>query len=168
MRGLITETLYFARNSLFSQYNPDASPDPLTVVAFGDEYLGLYFIGDKTAMYPPGSSVKIETKVKEYTLTEGTKSLLLESWWWIYISGLMSNPDTNINVQFYDDEDQDRLLVTSTEMDLFWADFEIDGICDISNLGTNVVPGDIISDCSGTITITYTPNNQLMGIWDFS
>ena len=38
---------------LFSQYNPDTSPDPLTVVAFGDEYLGLYFIGDKTAMSTP-------------------------------------------------------------------------------------------------------------------
>jgi predicted nucleic acid-binding Zn ribbon protein len=52
--------------------------------------------------------------------------------------------------------------------DLPWSDFEISGDCDTLGLGTYVLQGDTITDCSGTITIRHRPTNSLIGVWEFN
>jgi len=51
--------------------------------------------------------------------------------------------------------------------DVLWSDMDIDGICNTSGLGTYVTPGDKITRCFETITITYIPNNEEIDSWLF-
>lgn len=57
---------------------------------------------------------------------------------------------------------------TVTPSNVLWSNIEITGTCDTSSLGTYVIAGDIILDCSGTITIRYIPTNTLLGHWTYS
>jgi len=60
-------------------------------------------------------------------------------------------------------------MVTSVDpTNILWSDIHIDGTCSTSGLGTYVTPGDFITNCYGTITLTYTPLSILIGIWEFS
>lgn len=52
--------------------------------------------------------------------------------------------------------------------DVLWSDLDIDGVCNTSGLGTYITPGDEITHCYKTITITYIPNNEEIGSWSFA
>jgi hypothetical protein len=60
-----------------------------------------------------------------------------------------------------------KLIVTGTDSGLKWADFTITGEYNDSLLGENVIAGDTITECSGTITIVHNPTNALIGSWTF-
>ena len=78
-------------------------------------------------------------------------------------------PESTPNIQFVMDDLNDKLTVVSADpSDIPWADIEINGTCDTSDLGTYVTVGDTITSCSGTITIRYIPTDTLLGIWEFS
>jgi len=60
------------------------------------------------------------------------------------------------------------LTVMSTESNLEWDDFSFAGACNTSGLGTYVTFGDMITNCSGQIIISYEPTGGTMGTWTFS
>jgi len=51
---------------------------------------------------------------------------------------------------------------------LKWEDITITGNCDTSSLGTYVQAGDIITNCSGSIILTYGPSDYLIGTFYFT
>lgn len=51
---------------------------------------------------------------------------------------------------------------------ILWDDIQIQGICNTSGLGKYVTVGDVITNCSGTIRMTYKPTNTLIGSWSFT
>jgi len=145
------------------RYNENAQPNPITLVTIDVEKLPLCFLGDKTLEYTAGSNVIIPAHVKKYNL-EGVDVIWLEEWYYYYLLTPTYTPD----IQFKMDDDENTLLVIKTESDVFWSDFEITGSCDTSNLGTYVELLDKITDCSGTITITYIPSSEVIGSWTFT
>lgn len=64
------------------------------------------------------------------------------------------------NIQFITDEENRFLTVKSVSERILWDDIEIDGICDISQIGDYVLKGDKIVDCSGKIKIIHIPTNE--------
>jgi len=74
---------------------------------------------------------------------------------------------TTPHIQFY--KDIDSLTITTADPNnILWSNIEITGTCDASSLGTYVAAGDMITSCSGTITIRDIPSNHLLGTWDFA
>jgi len=74
---------------------------------------------------------------------------------------------TTPHIQFY--KDIDSLTITTADPNnILWSNIEITGTCDTSSLGTYVQAGDMITECSGTITIRYIPTDTLLGTWDFA
>lgn len=77
--------------------------------------------------------------------------------------------ETTPILQFEIDDFEDRLTVASVDpADLKWSEFNIVGDCNTSSLGTSVVAGDTITDCTGIIIISYKSTNTLIGTWTFS
>jgi len=67
-------------------------------------------------------------------------------------------------------KDNIHLTLTVASVDpenVLWSDIYVNGSCNTSGLGTYVTAGDAISDCQGTINITYLPTNTLIGSWTF-
>ncbi len=93
---------------------------------------------------------------------------------YVYVSGMNgpTPPQMTPNIGFTADKDVGTLRVINfysySDEDLRWADFEITGDCDTSGLGTYVLKDDLITDCSGAITIIHKPTNSLMGTWTFT
>ena len=77
--------------------------------------------------------------------------------------------DETPTISFVKAEFANTLTVTSVEpSDILWSDIEISGWCNTSWLETYVTAGDTIFGCYGVITLTYLPNNTLIGSWTFS
>jgi hypothetical protein len=73
------------------------------------------------------------------------------------------------SIQFFkDNEDRTLTVAQADPADILWSDINIDGTCDASGLGTYVIAGDRITECSGTITISHIPTNALLGVWEFT
>jgi len=72
------------------------------------------------------------------------------------------------NIIFFQDDAEKKLIVHETSSDILWKNIEIQGSCDRSSLSKYVVEGDEISQCEGTITLTYIPTGDLLGSWTFT
>ncbi len=73
------------------------------------------------------------------------------------------------DISFLMDDGDNTLTVTSVGVpDVFWSDIAISGNCDASGLVSYITPGDQITDCYGTISLTFSPTNTLLGVWEFS
>jgi len=66
------------------------------------------------------------------------------------------------NIQFITDEENRVLTIKSVSEKILWDDIEIDGLCDISQLGDYVKKGEKITDCSGTIKIIHKPTGTVL------
>ena len=64
------------------------------------------------------------------------------------------------NITFTVDEVNKKLIVESVSAEVLWSEIEILGSCTKSYLSTYVEEGDEITDCKGTITFIYKPNNR--------
>ena len=93
---------------------------------------------------------------------------------YVYVSGMIDTAPSQIIPMIHLTADTDaRTLRVSyaysySDGDLQWSDFVITGSCDTSALGIYVLQNDIITDCSGTVTIRHTPTNSLIGTWTFN
>jgi len=73
-------------------------------------------------------------------------------------------------IEFFQDDAEQKLIVLETSADVLWKDIEISGLCDLSGLGKYVVEGDEITQCEGTITLTYKwkdGEEDILGSWTF-
>ena len=89
---------------------------------------------------------------------------------YVYVSGnLGTAPEMTPSIQLAkDNPDKTLTVIQADPNDLVWSDFEINGICDTSNLGSKIKQGDTITDCYGTITIRHISTNTLVGTWEFT
>jgi len=90
---------------------------------------------------------------------------------YVYVSGMIGpSPSTGNmpSVYFLPNYTDNTLTVMSTESNLKWDDFSIVGICNTSGLGTYVTFGDMLTNCSGQIIITYESTGVTTGTWTFS
>ena len=89
---------------------------------------------------------------------------------YVYVSGMLgpSPIGDTPSVYFLSSYIDNTLTVMSTESNLEWDDFSIVGTCNTSGLGTYVTFGDMITNCSGQIIISYEPTGGTMGTWTFS
>lgn len=71
-------------------------------------------------------------------------------------------------IEFVQDEDDYKIIVTFVSDVVKWSDLEIIGDCDKSGLSTYVVSDDEITKCRGTITIKYKPTGKILGKWTFT
>jgi predicted secreted hydrolase len=75
------------------------------------------------------------------------------------------------SITFFQDDADKKLIVLETSKDVLWRDIEINGNCDITGLGKYVVEGDEITQCEGTVTISYKPDEtkeDILGSWTFT
>lgn len=75
------------------------------------------------------------------------------------------------SIHFVKNDFDDTLTVVSTggySAEVYWSDIAIFGTYDTKPSHTFVVPGDQITGCSGTITITYMPTSTSLGTWTFT
>lgn len=73
------------------------------------------------------------------------------------------------SISFNPDTVAYTLTVTSVSpANVLWSDIKISGSCITSGLGINVASGDMITRCSGKITMTYIPTDTVLGSWDFA
>jgi len=90
---------------------------------------------------------------------------------YVYVSG-MTGPSGGLSSQliyFIPNYEQNTLTVISIESyDLEWDDFSIVGTCNTSGLGTYIIFGDMITNCSGQIIITCESTGGIIGSWTFS
>ena len=71
-------------------------------------------------------------------------------------------------IHFLQDDANKKLIVTYVSDIVRWEDIEIIGNCDRAKLGTEVVEGDELTGCYGTITITHTKTGIDYGSWTFT
>lgn len=69
-------------------------------------------------------------------------------------------------ITFIQDDEGHTLTVKYVSKNVLWKDIEIEGECDNSSLGKEVLVGDMITDCTGAITFTYKPTNT--HLWTFN
>ncbi len=84
-------------------------------------------------------------------------------------SGYIQNPleEKTPDIKFLQDEENFKIIVTYVSGDVKWNDINISGECDKSSLTTYVLKGDEITNCHGTITITYKRNGAVLGTFIF-
>ncbi|GAI89981.1 unnamed protein product, partial [marine sediment metagenome] len=63
-------------------------------------------------------------------------------------------------ITFIVDETGRKLIVDTVSAEVLWKDIKILGSCTKSYLSTYVEEGDEITDCKGTITFIYIPNDE--------
>lgn len=82
--------------------------------------------------------------------------------------GYIPNPENPKppRIEFEQDDVNNQLRVTFVEKDVLWKDINITGDCDKSLLSKYVNQGDVITDCRGTIVITYK-SGYPYGSWTF-
>ncbi len=122
-----------------------------------------------------GSRIIQPTENSTYTLTAHNKTKTLNASTQIIVNQKSgeedSENDTEITptLQFEKDDVRDRLTLASVDPEgMKWSEFSIVGECNTSSLGTYVVVGDTIRDCSGIIIISYISTNTLVDTWTFS
>lgn len=71
-------------------------------------------------------------------------------------------------IEFAQDEDDYKLVVTYVSDIIKWSELEIIGDCDKSQLSTYVVTDDEIAKCRDAITIKYKSNGEIIGKWTFT
>lgn len=71
------------------------------------------------------------------------------------------------SIKFIADEENGVLTVESVSEKILWEDIDIEGICDISQIGKYVTRGDKITDCSGTIKIRYKLTDTVLYTFAF-
>ena len=88
---------------------------------------------------------------------------------YVYVSGMIgTSPQATPSVQFVADDIDDTLTVASADPnDLLWTDISIVGTGDLQNTTVNVLAGDYIENCTGTISIRHIDTNTLLGTWSF-
>jgi hypothetical protein len=128
---------------------------------------GTYVITDETfAMELFG-----DTTALEYSFSDDGKKLNLidvaESGDFIVLTKYNSPPAIP-SIKFLKNDDNLLTVISASPSDLRWSNIEINGDCDTSGLGTYVVAGDRITDCSDTITIRDMATDFLICSWDFS
>lgn len=96
-------------------------------------------------------------------------SLIIMAGYVFLRSGYIQNPleEKTPTIKFLQDEENFKIIVTYVSGDVKWTDINISGECDKSTLTTYVLKGDEITDCHGTITITYKPNGAVLGTFIF-
>ncbi len=70
-------------------------------------------------------------------------------------------------IKFEKDDFNKKIIVEYVSEKVLWSDLEITGTCDKSKLGKEVIEGDEITDCSGTITITHIETEHKYDSWIF-
>lgn len=122
-----------------------------------------------------GTRVIQPSKTTTYILTASNKTKTITATTQIIVHENSDGEDSEANegetpsLQLVKNDVDDTLMVASADPGvLLWSDFEITGDCDNSGLETNVIAGDTITDCSGTIMIRHIPTNTLIGTWDFN
>jgi len=74
-----------------------------------------------------------------------------------------------LSITWVKDDAADTLTISSVEpANVLWGDIEIIGNCNTTGLSIYVTAGDVITECSGTITIRQIPTNTIIGTWDFN
>ena len=78
-------------------------------------------------------------------------------------------PNEDIStLSFTMDNETKALMVDSVKPDsILWSDIHISGNCNTSNLGMYVTVGDKITECYGTIVLTYVPTGAIIGTFKF-
>jgi hypothetical protein len=71
-------------------------------------------------------------------------------------------------IQFFQDEENNILIVRSVSKKVLWMDIEISGDCDKSSLGKYIKEGDKITDCIGTITIKHKSSETILSTYKFA
>jgi hypothetical protein len=118
-----------------------------------------------------GSRVIQPLETTTYMLTTSNKTKTLTATTQIIVYEKSDDNSSIVTPSFHliKDDDEDTLVITSADPEgLKWSNFSIVGDCDISGLGTYVVPGDTITNCTGIIIISHIPTNTLIGSWTFS
>ena len=87
----------------------------------------------------------------------------------LYNYGYIPERDKNNipDIVFSKDEDKKTLTVESIIGKVLWADIEIEGDCEKSNLGSFIAIGDMITECTGTIVIWHKPSGTLLYTFKF-
>lgn len=97
-------------------------------------------------------------------------AIVLISAGWIFFSPLFDNgaeiPYEPV-LQFHRNESAGTLTVAELHyLNINWEDFEITGNATAPTGPIKV--GDVINNCTGTITISYPATKTLMGVWTFN
>ena len=72
-------------------------------------------------------------------------------------------------IEFIQDDAQKILRVIGVDTEVLWEDIQIDGDnFDTSGLGEEVVIGNEITNCEGTITLYFSPTGDSLGSWTFT
>ena len=87
-----------------------------------------------------------------------------------YVTVIMTGPGTTTpNISW--SKGTDYLEVVSADNNLDWADVTVGGTntgnTDTGPNANEIDAGERIEGCSGTVTVTWTPTNTLLGTWDF-
>lgn len=100
-----------------------------------------------------------------------TTTVAISATVYVYVNGMMVDISKKTpDVHFIYDNTAKTLIVASTNPSIVeWDDFEIlgTGTYVFSGLGSKVIAGDRITDCSGEISIRYRPTNTIIGSWFF-
>jgi predicted secreted hydrolase len=88
----------------------------------------------------------------------------------LFRAGFIDNPTKPEppEIDFTQDTENSKLIVTYVSKEVRWTDLEIRGICDKSQLGISVIKGDMLNDCEGTISIYHPETETKFGPWYFS
>ena len=84
---------------------------------------------------------------------------------YFYVSDMIGGPEPAPSIIFQKSEHD--LTVVSVDLNVFWSELSIDGNYSEIPSHPYVLAGDKIVNCSGTITIIYTPLNIILGSWTF-
>ncbi len=168
--------------------NPDILPDKMTIISFtvapsviesgGTANISWVVTGSDTnvnidngigSVSISGSRIisPTETTIYKLTATNNTSTKEVTTQIIVTINNQEeNNSESTPNIAF-SKSIYNYLMVTMADSGLKWSDFTITGEYDDSLLGEYVLAGDIIGNCSGTISITYNPTNSLIGTWSF-
>ncbi|MCK4364437.1 MAG: hypothetical protein KAW45_00115 [Thermoplasmatales archaeon] len=131
---------------------------------------GTYVMTDETlAMNRKG-----DAKAFEYSFSDNGKKLTLidvEQGGQFAVLTKYDSPPQIPSIQFIKNDIGYIFTLTVSAVDpsnVPWSNIEITGTCDTSGLGTYVAVGDMITDCSGTLTIRDVSTNILLGSWTLS
>jgi len=145
------------------QFTADDVNDTLTVAHTNPNLLWSSIVVEGTYTYKPNGTIYVG---EEITGCKGTITLI-----WVNNNTLLDSFQFNEykpTIEMQMDDLNNTITVISTDAIVVWSDLEITGSCNISNLGTYITNGDVITRCYGEITIRYKPTNALLKSFSFT
>ena len=88
----------------------------------------------------------------------------------LFRAGFIDNPTKPEppEIEFTQDTENKKLIVTYVSREVKWTDLEINGICDKTQIGPIVIKGDMLTGCEGTISIYHPKSETKYGPWFFT